>query len=98
MSCIDCNVAKDSAVRPAWRSRSASSRLISSRPSPFCAFSRESTAVEGRCDDLGGLLCAGNLLQAGCVLSADHKIVPHARMKMEQSFVILRGFLVIEIV
>jgi hypothetical protein len=64
----------------------------------FCAFSRESTAVERRCDDLGGLLCAGNLLQAGCVLSADHKIVPHARMKIEKSFVILRGFLVIEIV
>jgi hypothetical protein len=31
-------------------------------------------------------------------MSADHKIIPHARMKIEKSFVILRGFRIIQIV
>src|SRR5262249_20929865 len=65
---------------------------------PFCAFSRESAAFKGGCHYIGCLLCAPNFFQAGCVISANHKIVPHARMKIEKSFVILRSFLIIEIV
>src|SRR5215471_16638880 len=64
----------------------------------FSAFRRAPAALERSCDYSGGLLCTGNFLQAGCIMSADHKIVPHAGMKFEKSFVILRSFLVIEIV
>src|SRR6266567_8169192 len=98
MPWIDCNVANDSSARPAWRSRSAFLALNKLQTLSFRAFRRASAALEGSCDYLGGLPCAGNFLQAGCVMSADHKIVPHARMKIEKLFVILRSFLVIEIV